>query len=154
MQWGGAEQREVCGSYHAFVERDVVEEGRTCPRAKAGPVNAPEPTIPAASATPVNTQGFTIFSAEGLCKQMWPRSRFDVLCVSTLRAKGRRRGKDKFFVKRRFVEVHPGPGSEEICDCNKRPRRWIAERGERWLGRYMINLVGHFGVCHGHSRRK
>ena len=75
VQWGGAEQREVCGSYHAFVERDVVEEGRTCPRAKAGPVNAPEPTIPAASATPVNTQGFTIFSAEGLCKQMWPRSR-------------------------------------------------------------------------------
>lgn len=47
-------------TYHVFVERDVDEAGRTCPRTKAGPVKAPEPTIPAASATPVNTHGFTI----------------------------------------------------------------------------------------------
>lgn len=51
-------------SYHAFVERDDVEAGRTCPRAKAGPVKAPEPAIPATSATPVNTHGFTIVTIE------------------------------------------------------------------------------------------
>ncbi len=60
----------MCGSYHAFVDRDV-EAGRTCPRAKAGPVKAPAPTIPAASATPVKTHGFTIVSVERCLCVTW-----------------------------------------------------------------------------------
>lgn len=62
---------ESCGvvyrSYHAFLERDDIEAGRTCPRAKAGPVKALEPAIPATRATPVNTHGFTIVTYRDGC---------------------------------------------------------------------------------------